>query len=498
MLLQPETALSSLKKIAEMCQSGSFTSSVMGVVVDMTRPLYRERDKDFIVEVKIVDELVNELEVFGVMVKYCSVYLFSKERKDLEVCNQIGQILLLDSFTFSLWNEIKLETKYRSTIERLSTFDHSHANLALFSSLSRAATTDPRTEDVVFRAGRLAEWFAGYFCEKQRPTLGISLVNNYCVMAEPFNMILKRWAGKMEEVVEKSMSEHLAFADAHGNRFVIARDCLPAVLPASEYLFVRNVRFIGNFYEVVLTETGYVLGLPMGKADYYQREMNYCAISRFNERFLLRNHKTCNLSKVNYVCPRTTPVLDLLAQMDLYENKCSTKEDLRMEDLYMVECVAVNFQGRLHMFHSELQMIADEDYVANLNDDERTYSCLTQRTHPEGHPRVPLRRSGRRARPLQRVHRPPPLRPPLHQREARQVLRGRSHRAAQQEGGAAEGEEQRGGAEGEGGDRGQAAQTGREVRFHQHCVDAARTHQVRRPHLQAHQHRLHLISLLAK
>lgn len=42
MLLQPETALSSLKKIAEMCQSGSsFTSSVMGVVVDMTRPLYR-------------------------------------------------------------------------------------------------------------------------------------------------------------------------------------------------------------------------------------------------------------------------------------------------------------------------------------------------------------------------------------------------------------------------------------------------------------------------
>lgn len=51
-----------------------------------------------------MDELVNDSEVFGVMVKYCSVYLFSKDKKELEVCNQIGQILLLDSFTFSLWN----------------------------------------------------------------------------------------------------------------------------------------------------------------------------------------------------------------------------------------------------------------------------------------------------------------------------------------------------------------------------------------------------------
>lgn len=42
----------------------------------------------------------------------------------------------------------------------------------------------------------------------------------------------------------------------------------------------------------------------------------------------------------------------------------------------MIECVAINFQGKLHMFHSELQMIADEDYVANLNDDERTYLFL--------------------------------------------------------------------------------------------------------------------------
>ncbi len=62
MLERPENPLSSLKKVADTCHSScnSFTASVMGVVVDATRPMYRERDKDYIMEVKIVDEGVNE------------------------------------------------------------------------------------------------------------------------------------------------------------------------------------------------------------------------------------------------------------------------------------------------------------------------------------------------------------------------------------------------------------------------------------------------------
>lgn len=76
----------------------------MGVIVDVTRPLFRERDKDYIVELKIVDETVNEVEVFGILVKYCSVYVFSKDREELELSNQIGQLLYITQFTFSLWN----------------------------------------------------------------------------------------------------------------------------------------------------------------------------------------------------------------------------------------------------------------------------------------------------------------------------------------------------------------------------------------------------------
>jgi len=53
---------------------------------------------------KIVDELVNEAQVYGILIKYCSVYVFSKDRKELELVNQIGQMLYLHSFTFSLWN----------------------------------------------------------------------------------------------------------------------------------------------------------------------------------------------------------------------------------------------------------------------------------------------------------------------------------------------------------------------------------------------------------
>ena len=31
--------------------------------------------------------------------------------------------------------------------------------------------------------------------------------------------------------------------------------------------------------------------------------------NKYNEKFLLKNHKTCNLSKINYVAPRTTPII---------------------------------------------------------------------------------------------------------------------------------------------------------------------------------------------
>lgn len=38
----------------------------------------------------------------------------------------------------------------------------------------------------------------------------------------------------------------------------------------------------------------------------------------------------------------------------------------------MIEAVVINFQGRLLMFNSEYQMIADEEYINNLTDDEKT------------------------------------------------------------------------------------------------------------------------------
>jgi hypothetical protein len=218
MLERPENALSSLRKVAEVCHAGSnaFTGSVMGVVVDVTRPLYRERDKDYIIEMKIVDETVNEAEVFGILVKYCSVYVFSKDRVELELCNQIGQLLYLSQFTFALWNEIKLETKFRSTIERLYSFEVDNGHIVpLRRLLSTSQTDDLEAEHLLSRAHSLVKWFRNsYFYEKYRPTLGISLVNNYCVMAEPFSMVLRVSKARLEEVqLEKSMHNHLALED---------------------------------------------------------------------------------------------------------------------------------------------------------------------------------------------------------------------------------------------------------------------------------------------
>jgi hypothetical protein len=42
------------------------------------------------------------------MSKDCSVYLIAKRKKDIEFVKTVGEIVLLDKFTFMLWNGIKL------------------------------------------------------------------------------------------------------------------------------------------------------------------------------------------------------------------------------------------------------------------------------------------------------------------------------------------------------------------------------------------------------
>lgn len=138
-------------------------------------------------------------------------------------------------------------------------------------------------------------------------------------MAEPFSMILRLSKAPLEEAqLEKALLNHLPLEDSHGNTFMLSRNYLPHSMPLGEYVIVRGIRYIGNFYELNLTETGYLLGLPIGFEELYKEDMNYCGISRFNERFLLRSHKTCNLSKINYVSPKVTPIIDLLGQIELY------------------------------------------------------------------------------------------------------------------------------------------------------------------------------------
>jgi len=50
----------------------------MGIIIDMTRPLFRERDKDYIIELKLIDDTVNDSTMFGILIKSCSVYIFGK------------------------------------------------------------------------------------------------------------------------------------------------------------------------------------------------------------------------------------------------------------------------------------------------------------------------------------------------------------------------------------------------------------------------------------
>ena len=48
-----------------------------------------------------------------------------------------------------------------------------------------------------------------------------------------------------------------------------------------------------------------------------------------------------------------------------------TRDELRVEDYYMVEAVVINFQGKLHLFHVDYQIIIHEDYFDYMSGDEK-------------------------------------------------------------------------------------------------------------------------------
>lgn len=93
-----------------------------------------------------MDETINEEEMYGILAKYCSVYVFGKSYAQLELCNKVGQLVYLDKFTFSLWNQIKLETKYLSTIEKLYCLDFEGDKLKLFNQICTSQSENIFTE----------------------------------------------------------------------------------------------------------------------------------------------------------------------------------------------------------------------------------------------------------------------------------------------------------------------------------------------------------------
>ena len=86
----------------------TFSGTVVGVVTDITKPLYREKEGNYIVMVKIIDETLNDKKIFGVMSRDCTVYLISKNKEEIDFLKGVGDIVVLDKFTFNMWNEIKL------------------------------------------------------------------------------------------------------------------------------------------------------------------------------------------------------------------------------------------------------------------------------------------------------------------------------------------------------------------------------------------------------
>ena len=144
---------------------------------------------------KLIDESLNDEKLFGVMSKDCSVYMISKNKRDIDFVRGVGEIVLLDRFSFSLWNDIKLEAKYQGTMEGIYVVESDSENSKNFivkKSLSMNPDLERLDSELVSeRVKVLEKWRQEKMGTIYNPKLGVRILNNHCVMVEPFNMILK-------------------------------------------------------------------------------------------------------------------------------------------------------------------------------------------------------------------------------------------------------------------------------------------------------------------
>lgn len=114
--------------------------------------------------IKIVDESLNDERIFGVMSKDCTVYLISKNKHDINFVKAVGEIVLLDKFTFSMWNDIKLETKYLHTTEGIYTISIDPISNQLITKERLAVSSELfEVSDLLLqRVNELMEWRSTY------------------------------------------------------------------------------------------------------------------------------------------------------------------------------------------------------------------------------------------------------------------------------------------------------------------------------------------------
>jgi hypothetical protein len=55
-------------------------------------------------EIKIIDESLNDQKIYGIMIRYCSLYIFGKNIEEMDVINGIGDTIFLHQFNFTVWN----------------------------------------------------------------------------------------------------------------------------------------------------------------------------------------------------------------------------------------------------------------------------------------------------------------------------------------------------------------------------------------------------------
>ena len=222
---KPQVDLSNLLQLCSHCMGKKthLQASTILIISDISGISERSNKSDYVIKLKLVDEFVNNANRFGAMCRFLSMYITSEVRENLANIGNIGDVILLHKFNFSIWSNMLVETKYTGSVEQMVVFSWDSLEV---SHTERCSVDDSILQEkaVKNRKEEIRDWFHTEINDKIfNPKVGIMPNSKFGMILEPLNMILRKYNHKDDLKYENLDENMMVLADREENNHYLIR-----------------------------------------------------------------------------------------------------------------------------------------------------------------------------------------------------------------------------------------------------------------------------------